>query len=235
MKKTHPGKWFFPLIHPQGKGYEYKYLAPHSFLPIHKKSRRWTERILATSFLYHPRGEVVHQIIWLSFFRLHSRLFFFVCITCRLCAICFLVFTLSQHLSFCRCISLWTADLEFLCTAFRFFFCFFVFSWGFFVCPHFPLWFFSSSVLEIVVLGDFQLLSAFWVAKTEGWGIKTTTSWHLVEKDHTTWRRRWFQSVLLCSRSKQCNRNVLALEGRWRWQGLWFRQDREKALSPVAY
>jgi hypothetical protein len=24
---------FFPLIHPQGKGYEYKYLALHSFLP----------------------------------------------------------------------------------------------------------------------------------------------------------------------------------------------------------
>lgn len=126
MKKTHPGKWFFPLIHPQGKGYEYKYLALHSFLPIHKKSRRWTERILATSFLYHPRGEVLHQIIWLSFFRLHSGLFFFVCITCRLCAICFLVFTLSQHLSFCRCISLWTADLELLCTAFRCLFCFFL-------------------------------------------------------------------------------------------------------------
>jgi hypothetical protein len=42
-------------------------------------------------------------------------------------------------------------------------------------------------VLEIVVLGDFQLLSAFWVAKNRGMRYKDH---HLVEKDHTTWRGR---------------------------------------------
>ncbi len=133
MKKTHPD--FFPSSIHKKKGYEYKYLALHSFLPIHKKSRRWTEGIPATSFLYHPRGEVVRQIIWLSFFRLHSGLFFFVCITCRLCAICFLVFTLSQYLSFCRCISLWTADLELLGRGFRCLFLFFFFFLRVFLLP----------------------------------------------------------------------------------------------------
>jgi len=129
MKKNHPD--FFPSSIHKEKGYEYKYLALHSFLPIHKKCRWWTERILPTSFLYHPRGEVLLQIIWVSFFRLHSGLFFFVCITCRLCAICFLVFTLSQHLRFCRCISLWKADLELLRRGFRCFFMLFFFLEGF--------------------------------------------------------------------------------------------------------
>lgn len=127
---------FFPLIHPQGKGYEYKYLALHSFLPNPQEVQVMNRKNTSNEFPLSStrRGAASNNLAFLLPFAL-SGLFFFVCITCRLCAICFLVFTLSQHLSFCRCISLWKADLELLCRGFRCFFHVFFFSLRVFLLP----------------------------------------------------------------------------------------------------